>query len=418
MISCEAPVSGGRLPRHYIVWLGGVLASMLGDTVLYFALGWAASAHGGSVAALVLTAINLPRVLLLLVGGAVGDRFGARKIMLIGDGVMIAVTVLLALVAFRWETPTWLLIGAGLLIGAVDAFYLPASGSMPRRLVGAQKLPRALALRQTGGQVVALAGGSLGGLVVAAVGLPGAALFDAATFGIVLWAMASIRPAQKASEAAARKGTVREVADGLRIAWRDPVLRAALVLVSAAAGSLLPVISLLVPLLARHHGWGPGTAGVVAAAQSLGVIGIAALVAGRGGGARPGRTAALGLIIGGCGTALLALAPSPAVAAGGSVIIGIGSGVFSAHIAPLVLATTPDSHLSRLQALLTLVQSTALLAMNNALGNVAAAAGPALTLGLCAGAATFTGLVGLCSAHLRRAPAHVAAPVPELRPAQ
>jgi MFS family permease len=130
----EAPPSRrDRLPRAYVVWLSGVLASMLGDAVLYFALGWTASAHGGSVAALVLTAINLPRALLLLIGGAVGDRFGVRKIMLIGDSTMIALTVLLALVAFRWGAKTWLLITAGLLIGAVDAFYLPASGSMPRR---------------------------------------------------------------------------------------------------------------------------------------------------------------------------------------------------------------------------------------------------------------------------------------------
>jgi MFS family permease len=404
-----------RLPRLYAIWLTGVLASMLGDTVLYFALGWTASAHGGSVAALVLTAINLPRALLLLIGGAVGDRFGARKIMLIGDSVMIAVTALLALVASCWGTATWLLITAGLLIGAVDAFYLPASGSMPRRLVGAEKLPKALALRQTGSQVVALAGGSLSGLIVAAVDLPGAALFDAATFGITLWVMTTIRPTQELSKSATRKGALRDIADGLQIAWQSPVLRVALVLVAAAAGSLLPILSLLMPLLARHHGWGPGAAGLLAATQSLGIISIAVLVASRGGSKRPGRTAAIGLIIGGCGTALLAPAPSPILAAGGSLIIGFGSGVFSTHIAPLVLVTTPDSHLSRLQALLTLVQSTALLAMTNALGNIAAATGPALTLGLCAAAVTLTGLCGLCSTHLRRAAAHASAPVPEPR---
>lgn len=106
---------------------------------------------------------------------------------------------------------------------------------------------------------------------------------------------------------------------------------------------------------------------------------------------------------GGFGTALLALAPSPAPAAAGALVIGLGSGVFSTHIAPLVLTTAPDSHLSRLQALLTLVQSTALLAMTNTLGNLAVVAGPALTLGLCAAAVTLAGLGGLCSPHLRRA---------------
>lgn len=176
---------------------------------------------------------------------------------------------------------------------------------------------------------------------------------------------------------------------------------------AAAAGSLLPTVSLLMPLLARHHEWGPGTAGILAATQSLGIIVVAALVTARGGSARPGRAAAIGLVLGGCGTALLALAPSPVMAAGGSLVIGLGSGVLGTHIAPLVLATAPDSHLSRLQALLTLVQSTALLAMNNALGNLTAATGPAPALGLCATAVTLTGLGGLCSGHLRSA-----APIP------
>ncbi|MGD0561030.1 MAG: hypothetical protein ABSA93_39420 [Streptosporangiaceae bacterium] len=57
-----------RLPRSYLVWLGGAVVSQLGDAALYFALGWAASAHGGPAAGLVLSAINLPRTALLLAG--------------------------------------------------------------------------------------------------------------------------------------------------------------------------------------------------------------------------------------------------------------------------------------------------------------------------------------------------------------
>jgi hypothetical protein len=42
----------GRLPGQYMVWLGGALVSQVGDAALYFALGWAASGHGGPAAAL------------------------------------------------------------------------------------------------------------------------------------------------------------------------------------------------------------------------------------------------------------------------------------------------------------------------------------------------------------------------------
>jgi hypothetical protein len=65
-----------RLPRSYLVWLSGAMVSQVGDAALCFALGWAASAHGGQAAGLVLSSIGLPRTVLLLVGGAIGDRLG------------------------------------------------------------------------------------------------------------------------------------------------------------------------------------------------------------------------------------------------------------------------------------------------------------------------------------------------------
>jgi hypothetical protein len=52
------------------------MVSQVGDAALCFALGWAASAHGGQAAGLVLSSIGLPRTVLLLVGGAIGDRLG------------------------------------------------------------------------------------------------------------------------------------------------------------------------------------------------------------------------------------------------------------------------------------------------------------------------------------------------------
>lgn len=139
-----------RLPGTYVVWLAGSLVSQLGDAALYFALGWAASAVDGSAAGLVLSAIALPRTVLLLLGGVVGDRAGARRVMIAGDAVMLIVAVALGVVAFRWGTPLPVLVVAGLVIGIVDAFYLPSLGSMPRRLVADEQLTRAVAVRQSG----------------------------------------------------------------------------------------------------------------------------------------------------------------------------------------------------------------------------------------------------------------------------
>ncbi|MFF3089481.1 MFS transporter [Streptomyces nojiriensis] len=390
------------LPRVYLVWLIGTRASLLGDAVLYFALGWAASAHGGGMGALVLTAVTLPRTLLLLLGGAVGDRFGARRVMITGDAVMLTATLVLALAGPRLGASPWLLVMVAVVIGTVDAFYLPATGSMPRRLVGKDQLPRALAMQHAGGQIASLLGAPVGAVLVAAAGLTGAAVADAGTFAIVLVVLVCVRPAFDVERSPRGEGLLAGAVGGVRIAVGDPVLRPVLLLTAAAAGLLLPVVSLLNPLLAREHGWGAGVAGLVAGGQSLGMIAVALVVSRRGTMGRIGRGAALGLCVSAPGIAAVALADAAAVAVAGGILVGAGSGMFACHIGPLVLTHIPDTHLARMQALLVLVQSLALVVGNNALGALADAQGATLAAVVCAVGVCAAGIVGLVLKPIRR----------------
>ncbi|MEU9141307.1 MFS transporter [Streptomyces sp. NPDC048404] len=379
------------LPRSYLFWLAGTRASLVGDAALYFALGWAASAHGGQMAALVLIAITLPRTVLLLLGGAVGDRFGARRMMITGDVAMLAAVLALAVAARTWGTPPWMLLGFAAVVGTVDAFYLPATGSMPRRLVSKEQLPRAMALRQAGGQVASLLGVPLGAMLVAMAGLSGTALVDAGTFAAVLAVMVWVRPAAEADRSPRAESLLAGIADGVKLTAKDPVLRPA----------LLPAVALLSPLLARSNGWGPGSAGLVAAGQGVGIL-LAALLAARLGPMRRiGMGTSLGLALAAVGLAGLAAAPVPAAAIGAAVVVGAGSGMFACHVGPLVLAGAPDTHLSRVQSLLTLVQSLALVVANNVLGWVANAAGARSAVVLCVVLGCVAGVTGLASTSLR-----------------
>jgi MFS family permease len=372
------------LPKPFLVWLSGALASQLGDAALYFALGWAASAHGGNAAALVLTAANLPRCILLLVGGVIGDRVGARRVMIAGDAVMLGVTLVLAVAVHGFGASLWLLLVLALVMGSVDAFYLPASGSMPRLLAEGPSLPRALALRQAGSQAITLFGAPLGGLLVGLFGLIGAASVDSATFAVVLGVLIAIRPSISAPAMPERRGIAREALDGVRVAGGDPVLRYGLILLAAAAGCLLPVTSLLIPLLARSHGWSAGQAGLVVGAQSLGGVSVSLLVARFGRLTRPGLVAPLALLGSALGFVALAWAPNPAIAAASVLVSGMFTGVFVSHLGPLMLTAAPQTYLSRIQAVIALVQTTTLLVMNNVLGTLAHTRGPAQALVVCA----------------------------------
>jgi MFS family permease len=366
------------------VWLGGALASQLGDAVFYFALGWAASAHGGSAAGLVLSCIALPRTVLLILGGAVGDRWGPRRVMITGDAVMLVVSLVVATVAWRAGTPLALLVGAALIMGAVDAFYLPSAGSMPRRLVAEPDLPRALAMRQSGSQVITIAGGPLGGALVATAGFAVAGWIDAGTFAVVLIVLVAIRSRFPLS-ASARRSVLADIADGVRVTAKTPGLRAALSLVAAVAGFVIPVGSLLIPLLVRGHAWNAATAGVVIGSQGLGTIAAALTIARLGVAARAADVALLGLLTVAVGETTLAWSPDRAFAAVGALLVGAGTGIFVSHLAPVLLSTAPHTHLARVQSLLSIAQSAALLVMNTVLGLIAHATTARLTLLVCAG---------------------------------
>ncbi|MCP9957869.1 MFS transporter [Streptomyces sudanensis] len=389
------------LPRAYTLWLVGILVSLAGNAVFYFALGWSASKYGGSIAGLTLSAITLPRVLLLLLGGAVGDRVSTRRVLITGDAAMLVFSLILAAVAYSLGTPPLLLVAAGIAVGVVDAFYLPASGSMPRRLVPKAQLPRALSLRQIGGQMINMGGAPLAGALVGLAGFAGAAVVNAVTFAFALVVLTVVRPQHDIPPAPRSEGLLKEALNGVKVAFSHPVLRPGLWLTAAAAGLLLPVMSLLVPLLAREEQWSAGSAGLVLGAQGVGMVVITLMVVKRGPLGRPGLLAASGLVLAGAGVLALGLVPGPTAATIAGLLVGVGNGTFSAHIAPLVLASSPDTHLSRIQAVLVLVQSSALLLMNNALGALVDLEGATAVVVACAVLLIGVGLAGLASGPLR-----------------
>jgi len=389
------------LPLSFRAWVGGALVSQLGDAALYFALGWAASSHGGAVAGLVLSMVALPRTLLLLVGGVVGDRVGARRIMLTGDSVMFVVALALALCAWLFGTPVALLVIAAAVIGANDAFYLPAAGSMPRLMVDAEQLPRAVALRQSGSQLVAMVGGPIGGVLVAFAGLPIAATADAVTFAVVLVVLYRIRPRFQPERSATRRNILHEAADGVRVALRTPGLRAVLCLMAGAAGFILPVSSLLIPLLSRSHGWPATDAGLIIGAQALGTIAVTLAVARKGTIPRPGIVAAAGMALVSASLLCLALSRIPVLAMTSALGCGSGVGLLVSHLTPVLVTAAPRSHLARVQSLFSLTQSSALLVTNNLIGNIAHAFSARTALVVCATVVFACAIAALFSPVLR-----------------
>ena len=160
-----------RIPVRYWIWLGGAAVSLLGDLTLTFAIGWSASQYGGQVAGLVLLVAVAPRAALLLIGGAIGDRFGAPRVLLLSCCAMFLLTISLVPATLAVGEPVWLLLATALTAGTIDAFFLPSSRAMPRLLVPPAQVPRALASFQATGVIFAVSGTAVGGALVAWSGL-------------------------------------------------------------------------------------------------------------------------------------------------------------------------------------------------------------------------------------------------------
>ncbi|GAA1153629.1 MFS transporter [Kribbella jejuensis] len=356
--------------RAYYGWLAGSTLSVLGDTALFFALGWAATGIGPRVAALVLTGFTLPRAVLLLLGGVLGDRLGPRRLLLTCTAIVGTCCFLLALVVGVRGVSAGVLLATSITVGTVDAFGLPAAGVLPRLFVSDDQLPRAMALRTSATQVITLAGGPLSGLLVASVGLVGALMLDGLTFAVQFLVLLMLRPPYDVPPPADRPSVVRAAADGLRVAIADPVLRMILSVVALVAAFVLPVTSLCVPLLARSHGWSAGQAGVVVAGNVCGGLLVTVLVARFGSFDRAGLAGGTGCLLAAAGIAALAVAPSIPFAVGATFTQGFGIGLFTSHLAPVFVRSTPKSHLTRLQSLLSLVQTVPLIASTNLLATL------------------------------------------------
>jgi len=124
---------------------------------------------------------NLPVLVLVLVSGAVADRFSLRRIIIICESVLAVAAATLAVVAVTGKLEAWHLYALCLLQGIAMAVGAPARHTLVFRIVGSENLPNAVALSAGLGTSARIIGPALGGLVIAHAGAWVAFLLNAAT---------------------------------------------------------------------------------------------------------------------------------------------------------------------------------------------------------------------------------------------
>jgi MFS family permease len=389
------------LPRGFNAWVAATVGSELGSGVLAFALTWVASGYGPNVAAAVLTLTVAPSVLLGLLGGAVADRFGPRRIMILCTIALTVLSASLAIAVMVWATPPALLMITAALIGTVSAFHRPAVGVFPCLFVADNTLGAAMARVGMASQLARTIAPPLGGLLVGMIALSGVALLDVLGCVAMLVTLLMIRPPIE-HVTAPEAVTFRGIASGITTARSTKGVPALLACVAIVAGAVIPAVLLGIPLAARERGWSAAEAGVIEAGWIAGGLLCGAWFAWRGTASRAWLPMAAGPLVIAAGLGLLAISPFWPIAAASTVGVGVGVVIFTAHVFPTYVLLAPASMISRFQSLLILVQQAPQLIINPFIGLFVTAAGTGPMLATSAVVAILASVVVSSDRTLRR----------------
>lgn len=217
-----------------------------------------------------------PSLLLVLVTGAVADRFGRRLVMMLAALLEAACAGALLLFSVREigsPTPIFLVLA---MLGVGRAFFGPASSSLVANLVPATDFANAVAWNSSAWQAATIVGPVAGGLLY---GLSAEAAYATALVLLVLSAglvMSIPRPTQRSET---DKPTISSLFAGFAYIRRDKVVLGAISLDLFAV--LLSGATALLPVYARDIlDLGPWGLGLLRAAPGIGAIPVALWLAG------------------------------------------------------------------------------------------------------------------------------------------
>jgi MFS family permease len=303
-VSLWAPL---KLRDFRALWLG-YSAFMLGNQFYFVALTWLLLdlTDSGALLGSVLMVAAIPRLIFMLVGGAVVDRVSPRPVLRLFSLAVTLIIGLLTLLLWREALSLGRLYVIAALIGVSDAFFYPAATSSVPKMIDKAQLPAANALIQTGDQITQIAGPALAGVLIGLAGLPLAFALNTVLFAIGASLLWLLRARSLSTTTTAHSGNMLgSILEGLRYAWRDPAIRVSLIIIGMLNFALVGPLTVGTAAMTETYFGGAGAYGLLMAAMGGGSL-LGTLGAGAYRGIRhPGRVlSGLALLLGVCAVLL------------------------------------------------------------------------------------------------------------------
>ncbi len=257
--------------RDYRLLWAAEVVSTLGTQVQRVAIAWHVFELTGDPLQLGLLGLCrfVPLLLFGIAGGVVADRHDRRRTLVVSQLVLLLTSATLAGLTRAGAVDLLAIYAITALSATVGAVANPTRQALVPLLVPRAELGGAMTMNILGGQVAAVAGPAVGGVIIAQAGLAAAYGLDALSFAAVVGAVLAMRARPAAAPSPLRGWEAAR--EGLRFLRESPVLLGVMSLDFLA--TFFGASTTLMPIFAdRVLGVGPSGLGLLLAAPAAGAV--------------------------------------------------------------------------------------------------------------------------------------------------
>ena len=268
--------------RNFQLFFSGQLISLIGTWMDNIAEAWLVYRLTGSSLLLgtVAFAGQIPVFLLAPIGGMVADRWNRQRVVIATQASSMVLAGILAVLTLTRRITVWEVVVLAALMGAVNAFDIPARQAFLVDMVGREDLMNGIALNSSMFNGARVIGPSIAGILVASIGegwcfAANSISYIAVIIGLLLMHV------NRAPVETLRVSPFEHIVEGFRFVWNTGPIRALLLLLGLVSLVAMPY-SVLMPIFAAKilHG-NARTLGVLMGATGVGALGGALTLASR-----------------------------------------------------------------------------------------------------------------------------------------
>ena len=268
--------------RNFQLFFSGQLISLIGTWMDNIAEAWLVYRLTGSSLLLgtVAFAGQIPVFLLAPIGGMVADRWNRQRVVIATQASSMVLAGILAVLTLTRRVTVWEVVVLAALMGAVNAFDIPARQAFLVDMVGREDLMNGIALNSSMFNGARVIGPAIAGILVASIGegwcfAANSISYIAVIIGLLLMHV------NRAPVETMRVSPFEHIVEGFRFVWNTGPIRALLLLLGLVSLVAMPY-SVLMPIFAAKilHG-NARTLGVLMGATGVGALGGALTLASR-----------------------------------------------------------------------------------------------------------------------------------------